>query len=303
MALIGHDWEKLCVKCLHDKFRDEHFTPVTARTQGDWGIEGFTRTGIIFQCYNPDYENSSSADIYSHQKNKIKRDLEKIEKNQEALKELLIDTKVKEWVFLTEEITNKNLLLDISKLTREYRLKNLDILDENFIVSVQEKSYIENFIKPQYFDEKIDYKSSIEKYDEEFEKSLESNYINYLDMKVKKLFQHLKHEMIVKQQKQQHILNYVSGLDILSSMQKDLPEQYEKFLEVTGNFENNDLVEILYLNEKKTDSEIFKEIKEKLLEVLRKDMNALYRELFIEKLRNYQIAFWLLHCPLTFEER
>lgn len=302
MALIGHEWEKLCIKCLHDKFRDEHFTPVTARTQGDWGIEGFTRTGIIFQCYNPDYENSSSNDIYSRQKDKIKRDLEKLIKNQDELRQILIDQKIKEWVFLTEEITNKKLLLDISELTKEYRNKNLDILDENFIVSVQDKSYIENFIKPQYFENKIDYKSSIENYDEVFEKQLDSKYINHLNSKVKKLFQHLKKDMLIIKRKEQHILNYVVGLDILASMQKDLPEQYEKFLEVTSNFENNDLIDILYLNQEKSDQEIFREIQEKLLDSLKKDMSDMCRGLFIEKLRNYQIALWLLHCPLTFED-
>lgn len=303
MALLGHEWEKLCMRCLHDKFRDEKFTPVPARTRGDWGIEGFTMNGILFQCYNPDYENNSSAVVYQNQKDKIKNDLKKIEKNQNELSQLLLNNKVKEWVFLTEEVTNKMLLLDASNLTLEYRKKNLNILDSEFVVSVKDKSYIENHIKAYYFENKIDYKSSIEKYDKSIEEALNSDFLKHLNDKVKRLFAHINNDVITTKTKEQHILNYVSGLEVLNTLQRDLPEQYNKFLEVTGNFENNDLVEIIYLNENKTDQEIFKEIKEKLLEVLRKDMGNLCRELFIDKLRNYQIALWLLHCPLKFIEK
>ena len=44
----GNSWEEFCQICLKLKFESEGYQELPA-WQGDMGIEGFTRTGKVFQ--------------------------------------------------------------------------------------------------------------------------------------------------------------------------------------------------------------------------------------------------------------
>lgn len=75
--LDGNSWENLCNSCYRMRYEDEHYTEIPASYQGDAGIEGFTSTGIVTQCYCP--ENSySSSDLYIHQRDKMTADISKL---------------------------------------------------------------------------------------------------------------------------------------------------------------------------------------------------------------------------------
>ena len=50
----GDSWEDFCQQCLKIRYRDEKYQEIPAHFGGDMGIEGFTRTGKVFQCYCPD---------------------------------------------------------------------------------------------------------------------------------------------------------------------------------------------------------------------------------------------------------
>lgn len=59
------------------KYEVEGYQEMSAHTDGDLGIEGFTRTGVVFQCYCPDEEYDSTK-LYEHQRDKITKDLGKL---------------------------------------------------------------------------------------------------------------------------------------------------------------------------------------------------------------------------------
>ena len=46
-------WEKFCERMLRNHYGNEVFFPVTDEDSGDRGIEFYTNTGLIFQCYYP----------------------------------------------------------------------------------------------------------------------------------------------------------------------------------------------------------------------------------------------------------
>lgn len=52
--LDGDSWEELCQSCYRIRYQDVHYTEVPATYKGDAGIEGFTQTGIVIQCYYPE---------------------------------------------------------------------------------------------------------------------------------------------------------------------------------------------------------------------------------------------------------
>ena len=52
--LNGNSWEDLCVECYRMRYQSEHYTPISAKQGGDGGIEGFTQSGVVNQCYCPE---------------------------------------------------------------------------------------------------------------------------------------------------------------------------------------------------------------------------------------------------------
>lgn len=75
--LDGDTWEKLCQSCYRIKYQEQHYTEIPAVYEGDAGIEGFTRTGIVNQCYCPEREYSDD-ELYNHQRDKMTTDIGKL---------------------------------------------------------------------------------------------------------------------------------------------------------------------------------------------------------------------------------
>lgn len=75
--LDGNAWEELCQSCYRLRYQDQHYTEIPAVQGGDAGIEGFTRNGIVNQCYFPE-RNYSDDELYEHLRDKMTRDIGKL---------------------------------------------------------------------------------------------------------------------------------------------------------------------------------------------------------------------------------
>ena len=63
-SMCGTDWDEYCHKLLALKY--SYYQQVPSQFGGDLGIEGFVKTsGIVFQCYCPDGE-PSSTELYEN---------------------------------------------------------------------------------------------------------------------------------------------------------------------------------------------------------------------------------------------
>lgn len=299
MDINGNEWEELCEACLQEKYKNEIFIPVTATTHGDWGIDGFTKTGIIFQCYQPEEKNLPAKEHTAKLKNKINTDLKKIEKNKEEIKVLMEGKKIKTWILLTYEILNKDIHTYAVKKTNEYNSKNLDLLDKDFKVIVEPFSFIKNYVQESAINKKIAYSDNIDCYKEEFSEKLNSEYIDNLNKKLKDIFNASENKLASLKNKQ--IVKYFKGLEIGEKFQNDFPEKYKKVLEVISNFELNLEEDIIILSEDKSNLKVYGLIKEKLEKQLSDSFSEELDNYFILKLRDYYISLWLLHCPLKFE--
>ena len=82
--LDPNKWEELIDKLYRIKYKDEGYQYIPARGGGDYGIEGYTETGKVYQCYFPEGEYSPK-DLYEKLRDKMSIDLGKIEKNQQEL--------------------------------------------------------------------------------------------------------------------------------------------------------------------------------------------------------------------------
>ena len=66
----GNSWEDICQICFKQKYGDD-YREIKA-SPGDFGIEGFTSSGKVFQCYSPN-ENYDPKNLFEKQRDKIKQ--------------------------------------------------------------------------------------------------------------------------------------------------------------------------------------------------------------------------------------
>lgn len=117
--LNGDTWEMWCDSCYRDRYQNEHFIKVPADHKGDAGIEGFTLSGIVYQCYCPDKDYTTN-ELYEHLRNKVTTDIGKLidPKNVPRLKKLGIP-QIKEWHFVIPEYPDKRIVEHLEEKRQE----------------------------------------------------------------------------------------------------------------------------------------------------------------------------------------
>lgn len=129
----GDEWEEYCQVLLLAHYND--YQEVPAQFGGDYGIEGFTRSGLTFQCYCPD-EDPSGIDLYEKQRKKITADIKKLAKNASKISQLGAGT-IREWHFLTPRYNSKQLLSHCRSKESEIRRKSLATIHNEFVISIK----------------------------------------------------------------------------------------------------------------------------------------------------------------------
>lgn len=297
----GDSWEAFCQQCLILKFQNEGYQELYA-SNGDLGIEGFTRTGKVFQCYCPD-DDYDPKTLYEKQRNKITHDLNKLidPDRVKELKQYLHDIKIKQWIFLSPLIRRKDITDHCLNKRDEFRAKNLEYFDKEFDVL----AYSEDYFTTEYAtikkanDEKIyitsdnDYSSKTEW--EEANIDLVNNAIR---KNRKRLGAKAEIEDSLNKLTDKTIKDYWDRDKILKEWKNICPHQYEKFEKIISDFEYD--VEELCMTNEGTNETLFKDVKQRLKAKITNNFSEL-SEATIDKLTNGVTADWILRCPLDFD--
>jgi len=130
----GDDWQNYCRRLLILRY-GVSYQAVPDRDQGDFGIEGYTDGGIVFQCYAAQ-DPMSADDLYKKQRDKITGDLGKFERNLREVRALTAPASVRYWVLLVPRCDTKRIIQHGTKKAAQLRAKRLDGVDEGFQVRV-----------------------------------------------------------------------------------------------------------------------------------------------------------------------
>jgi len=291
----GNEWEKFCQKLLKLKYND--YQEVSARYGGDLGIEGFTHTGIAFQCYCPDGELPSDV-LYEKQKGKVTRDIKKLLKNEAELKRLLGNIIIKEWHFLTPRHDNKELIAHCVKKSKEVIASGKSHVSKDFKILILTE---DNFLPERDIYVTAGHGQIIpevtEISEEEVKKWKVSNneYFETLENKLGKIISDINKRNI---QTINRIKDYLLGQNILEQIRKEYPSHYEKItrlknaieieVEMTSAIPNNNPDKYL----KDTLSDYQKNIDAQLKESIERST--------VIRLGQEAISDWLIRCPLDF---
>ncbi len=298
----GDTWENACQVCFKQKYGDS-YSEVKASSPGDHGIEGFTRTGKVFQCYCPN-ENYNPDKLYEEQRDKISKDLNKLSIYEKQLKQLLGEVKITQWIFVTPSIPKNELIKHCTTKTSEYRNKNIDILHDTFEVLAQDIEYLlphlQIALKEVFPKLVIDSEGQITDSDKINYKNTESILVENSNRKHTQRFTSNVSNIEQKIDKftDKTVKHFLDGKSVISNWRLLLPQEYERFLKIVSQIEEE--IEEMCMFPTLDNNQRYDDIKRIVFDKISNNFEELH-EISIKHLTNYIIADWILRCPINFE--
>lgn len=299
----GDEWEEFCHNCLKIKHRDDNYKEVKASSGGDYGIDGFTATGEIYQCYCPEKEYTDK-DLYENQRDKITKDIQKLYNNQDKIKALLNGIKIKTWHFTTPSYKNKELILHCNKKENLVKSWGLDFIDSNFKIAITDTSHFRPEISlffrnavanPMDFRVPIPDFSTIKNYKEE-----NNQLVKNAKSKNTKLYPQngIDYSKQIDERTNLTIEAYLIGEKIKKEWSDIFDVYFEKLTRLTSTLEK-------YIEQQSTlpfDDKVKKidEIRNMVREKLDIEFSNFLSQSNKEELASAIIADWLMRCPLDF---
>jgi hypothetical protein len=299
----GDKWESICQMCFKKKYENETYFEIIA-SPGDYGIEGFTRSGKAFQCYCPD-EHYTLDVLYNKQRDKITADLKKLKTYEKQLARKLGDTLIEKWYFVTPLFSRNDIVDHCTKKRDEIRALNLSIINnENFEVILMDidslKPEIHTFLKMSEM--KIDINPSFEISEEDKLKWKDSkiSLVENAQRKHKMRFDlstpNMEQKVDILTEKS--IIHFLDGNNILNKWQIDYPDDYEKFIKIVSQVEEQVAEDCMFPTE--DNNLLYKGFSELLTKKI-KEAFPFLDETMIHSLCNQVMADWILRCPINFE--
>jgi len=301
--LDGKSWERLCQSTLKIKYSSIGYQEIPA-SPGDFGIDGLiSSTGDVYQCYSPE-QNYPHKELYENQRSKITDDIGKLKTYEKEIKQLLNGVKIKRWIFLTPIVTSKELRVHCNKKTNELKESGISFIDPEIEVLIHDYEYLnpELQFSLSVAKQKLDFKSNLQNHDsmvETFQKNKPSLINNALSKHTAR-FQTATQETKEKVDKfVYHTVDYfLKGEDIIKKWETSFEVQYQNFIRVVNNFENE--VEDLCINPAEDNNQRYLKIREDLKKRLTNEFSDSLSESMIDELTHHVIADWILRCPLSF---
>lgn len=293
-------WEEFIDQIYRIKYKDEGYQYIPARNDGDCGIEWYTETGKVYQCYFPEGEYSPN-DLYEKLRDKLTKDIGKIQKNQDKLLKLGINN-ITEWHLVIPKYEDKRILehaytkeKEILKLKGEGKLS---IIDDNFKVYIKE---LKDFTVEMNTLIKVnkEYKYLLPKIEEIDFSLCDSEKKANISRKIKTLRNNMDDE---KTQKTINIFIefYLKGIEMLNEIREHSPELYEQILKIENTYRTNMELKCNTNTDNAMNQKLFKEILDDFEEKLKEELGQLLSYSDIGELKQEMIGKWLADCPLDF---
>ena len=299
----GDKWESICQLCFKNRYESESYFEIKANP-GDFGIEGFTRTGKAFQCYCPD-EHYTQEELYEKQRDKITKDLKKLQTFEKQLAKKLGDTLINKWYFVSPNYSKNEIIDHCTRKRDEIRAQNLSIVDNaNFEVIPWDidnlKPEIHTFIKISEHKVDIIPKDNISPDEKLKWKGKEISLVENAQRKHKLRFDTYASsiEKKVDDLTEKSISHFLEGNSILKKWSIDYPDDYEKFIKIISQVEEQVIEECMFPN--KDNNELYRSFANLLKEKIKTSFPFI-EDTMVQNLCNQVMADWILRCPINFE--
>ncbi|TVX93272.1 hypothetical protein [Paenibacillus agilis] len=309
--LTGDAWEELCKSCFRMKYHEEHFTDIPAVHGGDGGIEGFTRTGRVYQCYCPEREYSDD-ELYNHLRDKMTKDINKLVALQYAkrLKDLGV-LNIKEWHFVIPKYKDSRIVAHAETKRKEVLAmkknnpKDYDYIDDSFAILIKTaedfKVEITRIIRTTITDVKLNF--AIYHVNKPDWSKCDSEKAANIKRKVKAVMGEVdESDEDFNDLVSMYIEAYIKGLEILRVLREGYPEVFEDIHMLEQSYKKQVKMTTRLNLDSSMNSKVFNDILndfQKTLEQQFKYLNAAS----IMELKLDLISGWLADCSMQFKGR
>lgn len=308
--LDGNTWEELCQSCYRIRYQDQHYTEIPAVQGGDAGIEGFTRNGIVNQCYYPE-RNYSDDKLNDHLRDKMTRDITKLldVNYKKRLAELGVPL-IHEWHFVIPEIKDSRIIKHAESKRKEVMRvkeknpKQYDYIADDFriVIKVAEdfKFEISRIIRESLTDKKLNLViQNVKQIDWD---KCESEKVCNIKRKVRAVMNGVNEEdEIFKQLVKTYVEAYIKGLEIMQKLRISYADIYEDVHNLEQTYKREVSLKTGMNTNKSMNLQIFNEILGDFELKLSKEFKC-FNSASISELKIDVISMWLADCSMEFRK-
>jgi len=308
--LDGDSWEEICQSCYRMKYQEQHYTEIPAVQGGDAGIEGFTRTGIVNQCYCAE-RIFSDNELYEHQRNKMTADVTKLISigYKDRLKKLGVPT-IKEWHFVIPFYKDSRIIQHAEKKRQEVLQKKkekpeqYDYIDDNFIIVIKKAEDFSLEITRVIRNSLTDVKLNLAVREVELPDwtKCDTDKANNITRKVKAVMGQVEDDdedlnIVIDM----YIKSYIKGMEILRMLRVSYAEIYEDIYGLEQAYKKQVTIKTRMNNQQSMNATVFNEILHDFEKQLREACGYFTPESIIE-LKTDIVSMWLADCSMQFKK-
>jgi hypothetical protein len=294
----GDEWEHHIQLLLKRHYGPGNYQEVPAKHCGDYGIEGYSMDGCVYQCYATQ-EPCPTQQRYEAQRNKITTDIRKFIDNKTDLIKLFGETSIRRWILVVPTSESAQLVQHASKKAQEVLDASLPYVADDFKVIVITDSAFAKEINELSNVGVIDIDTQtidVDINDVDSWAISNDGLVGNLNRKAKKIL-NSDLETQLKSFSRETMLHYLRGQALLSSFSENYPDIYAHVVNCKCVHER----QLLMLNLLNSDPAL-----QYFTRSLKDYSDQLYKSLpslpstVIETLKWEGVSDWLMRCPLDF---
>lgn len=310
--LSGDAWEKWCDACYRIRYQADNYQKIPAAYLGDAGIEGYTNTGTVYQCYCHEGEYSDD-ELYEHQRDKLTKDINKLidQVNKKRLIDLGVPV-IKQWHFVVPFYKDNRILQHATSKRNDIRRgksakpKEYEHIDDNFVIVIKiaEDFKIEfsKIIRETITDIKLNV--VVKGFDSIPWDKCPSEKVSNIQRKIRAVMNQVDNDdEDFKDVVGAYVSYYIKGIDVFRMLQADFPEIYEHIytLELACKSEVN--LKTKMNRDQSLNMSIFNEILNDFEQKLSLEFGKYFATSSILELKHDMVGAWLADCPMEFRSK
>lgn len=306
--LDGNAWENICVKCYRYRYEDQHYTPIPAVSGGDAGIEGFTKTGIVHQCYYPERQYSDH-ELYEALRDKLSTDIKKLLNNGDRLSALGVPV-IHEWHFNIPEYRDAKILIHAATKQREVLSEKENNPDKYSYIADDFQIVIktaENFSPEisRIIRTSADYNLNLA-----VEHTSNPNWKDCDSQKVANIRRKIKAIMHVSDDDNPNVERvvglyidyYICGLENMNRLKMNFPDIHAELFKLVQIYKGEVTLKTSMNTNSSMNQSLFNELLDEFEKKLEKDFSNSFNQASIVEIKQDMVASWLADCSMEFSE-
>lgn len=302
----GNSWEDLCVQCYRMRYQNDNYTQVPASNGGDAGIEGFTHSGVVHQCYYPERDYDVDK-LYDHQRNKVTHDIQKLLDNGDRFKELGVPV-IKEWHFNVPEYKDTRILKHLANKEAEVLRAKKDDPDKYSYISDSFRIIIKiaadfipeisQIIRNKVNAMRIDLGTCTDK---ELDWSkCDSNKSANIQRKITAVMHTTPEDTAAQYVIGKFIEAYINGIEQMGALRINFPEIHHDLCRLEQSSKIDVSIKTHMNTDRTLNQKLFNDVLDNFEKRLQGDFADVFTQPTIDDLKRDLVASWLADCSMEF---